>query len=61
MSCNGCVANVRKALEAVPGITKAEVQQQPGQATITMDKHIDTSVLQQAVQQYGNYELNEMH
>ena len=61
MSCAGCVTNVRKALESVPGVTKAEVQQQPGQAEVTMDKHVDTAVLQQAVKQYGNYELNELH
>ncbi len=61
MSCAGCVANVRKALEAVPGITRVEVQQQPGEAVVTMDKHVDTSILQQAVKHYGNYELNQIH
>lgn len=61
MSCSGCVANVRKALEEVEGVSKAEVQQQPGKATVTMDKHVDTSVLQQAVKQYGNYILEEIH
>jgi copper chaperone len=61
MSCSGCVANVRKALEAVPGVTQVEVQQQPGQATVTMESHIDTRILQQAVQQYGKYELSEIH
>ena len=61
MSCGGCVANVRKAIESVAGVTKAEVQQQPGQATVTMDKHVDTAVLQQAIKQYGNYEINEIH
>lgn len=61
MSCNGCAVNVRKAIESVPGITKAEVQQQPGQAVVTMDTHVDTTVLQQAIRQYGNYEINEIH
>ena len=61
MSCAGCVANVRKALEAVPGVTKVEVQQHPGQAVVTMDKHIDSSILKQAVKQFGAYELNEVH
>jgi Cu2+-exporting ATPase len=60
MSCSGCAANVRKALEALPGVTKAEVQQQPGLAVITMDHHIDTPTLQEAVKQYGHYELNEI-
>ncbi len=61
MSCGGCVTNVQKALAAVPGVTKATVQQQPGEAEVTMEKHIDTAVLQQAVNQYGNYQLSELH
>jgi hypothetical protein len=24
-----------------------------------MEKHVDTAILQQALKQYGNYELNE--
>lgn len=60
MTCSGCATNVRKALEEVPGITKVEVQQQPGQAVVTMDKHVETSILQQAVKQYGPYELNDL-
>ena len=61
MTCTGCVSNVRKALEAVPGVTKVNVQQQPGEAEVTMEKHIDTTVLQQAVKQYGNYQLSDLH
>lgn len=61
MSCSGCVNNVQKALEAVPGVTKVNVQQQPGEAEISMEKHIDTAVLQEAVKQYGNYQLSELH
>jgi copper chaperone CopZ len=61
MSCSGCATNVRKALESVPGIIKAEVQQQPGEAVVTMEKHVDTTVLQQAIKQYGNYEISEIH
>ena len=59
MTCSGCAANVRKALESVPGITKADVQQQAGQAIVTMDTHVATSVLQQAIGQYGKYEISE--
>jgi copper chaperone CopZ len=59
MTCSGCAANVRRSLESVPGITKVEVLQQAGKAVVTMEKHVDTAILQQAVKQYGNYELNE--
>lgn len=61
MTCSGCAANVRRALEAVPGITKAEVIQPAGRAVVTMDQHVDTTVLQEAVKQYGNYELSDLH
>jgi len=59
MTCSGCAANVRKALEEVPGITQAEVLQKEGRAIVTMDKHVETTILQQAVKQYGKYELSE--
>lgn len=61
MTCSGCATNVRKALESVPGITKVEVLQAGGKAVVTMDKHVDTAVLQQAVKQFGDYELNDLH
>jgi copper chaperone len=60
MTCGGCAANVLKALQSVPGITKVEVQQPQGRAIVTMDKHVDTSILQQAVKQSGPYELNDL-
>lgn len=60
MTCNGCAMNVRRALEAVPGITKVEVLLQQGRAVVTMDKHVDTAVLKEAVKQHGNYELNDV-
>ena len=61
MTCSGCAVNVRKALESVQGITKVEVLQQEGKAVVTMDKHLNTAVLQQAVKQFGDYELNDLH
>ncbi|MBO9634658.1 MAG: heavy-metal-associated domain-containing protein, partial [Chitinophagaceae bacterium] len=41
VTCGGCVANVKKAIESIPGVTYAEVKRDAPQATITMDKHID--------------------
>jgi copper chaperone len=61
MTCSGCAANVRKALESVAGITKVEVEQQAGRAVVSMGKHVNTSVLQQAVKESGPYELNDLH
>ena len=59
ISCSGCVANIKKALESVPGVTKAEVQKETPNATVTMEQQIELSVLQQAVKQYGNYRMSE--
>ena len=61
ITCGGCVANVKKALEAVPGITSVEVKRDAPQATVTMSTHIDTPVLQQALKQYGNYQISDQH
>jgi copper chaperone CopZ len=35
MSCEHCVARVKKALEAVSGVSRAEVDLEPGSATVT--------------------------
>ena len=61
MTCGGCVANVKKALESVQGVTGVEVKRETPNAIITMDHHIDTTTLQKAVKQYGNYELSDYH
>jgi copper chaperone CopZ len=61
MTCGGCVANVKKALESVPGVTSVEVKRETSNATVTMNHHIDTVTLQKAVKQYGNYELSDFH
>ncbi len=37
MSCGGCVASVTKVLTALPGVAKAEVILQPGEAKVEFD------------------------
>ncbi len=37
MSCGGCVASVTKVLSELPGVAKAEVVLEPGQATVEFD------------------------
>lgn len=61
ITCGGCVTNVKKALESVPGVTNVEVKRDAPQVTITMEKHIDTTILQQALKQYGNYQISGLH
>ena len=60
VTCGGCVANVKKAIESVAGVTIAVVQRESPQATVTMEQHIDTAVLQQALKQVGNYQISEL-
>ena len=46
MTCSGCEAKVKSALEQIPGITGVEVSKETGNAIITMDQHVSTTDLQ---------------
>lgn len=37
MSCGGCVKSVTGVLEALPGVSKAEVSLEKGEATVTYE------------------------
>lgn len=56
MSCNGCRTKVEKVLNEIEGI-HAEVNLNPGIATITMDKHVATEKLQEVLSAAGNYTI----
>src|SRR5690606_38922845 len=56
MSCNGCRVKVENALNAIEGINVA-VTLEPPQAIITMEKHIPTEKLQEALSAVGNYRI----
>ncbi|QSW87608.1 copper-translocating P-type ATPase [Flavobacterium endoglycinae] len=56
MSCNGCRTKVEKTLNEIEGI-HAEVNLNPGEATITMEKHVATEKLQEALSATGNYTI----
>lgn len=55
MTCNGCVAKVKSELLKLGDVTQAEVQLEAPQATITMQKHISLSTLQNVLNKAGNY------
>lgn len=61
ITCSGCVANVKKAIESVPGVTGVEVKRESPQATVTMDVHVNTATLQMALKQVGNYQISDLH
>jgi Cu+-exporting ATPase len=56
MTCEGCRTKVENALNSIDGIT-AKVTLEPAEAVITMDKHIPTEQLQEALTAAGNYRI----
>ena len=58
MMCGHCEAHVKKALEAIDGVTEAKVSHEAGTAEVTMDQEISDEVLVKAVTDEG-YEVVE--
>lgn len=56
MSCNGCRTHVEDELNKVAGLT-AKVSLDPPQATITMEQHVPTEILKEAVARAGRYTI----
>jgi len=53
MTCDHCVHTLEKAISAVPGVEKAEVNLKQKSAVITSDRLIDMSNVLFAVEQEG--------
>ena len=53
MGCNGCVSSVRAALQAVPGVTRAEVDLARGTAEVEAPPAIEPERLIAAVDAAG--------
>lgn len=60
MTCTGCVAKVKSELLKLPDVLNAEVTL-PQEAVITMEKHIDTKILQEVISNNGKYTITEDH
>ncbi|WAI01584.1 heavy-metal-associated domain-containing protein [Methanogenium organophilum] len=57
MVCEGCVESVKKALESVEGVERAEVSLENNEAVVTYDPvHATKNTLRKAVQSAG-YEV----
>ena len=52
MMCGHCEATVKKALEAVDGVSEAVVSHENGTAAVKLEKPVDDSVLRKAVEDY---------
>ena len=59
MTCGNCAAKAKNQLLMLGDVTQAEVQLTAPQATITMQKHIPVSALQDALSKAGNYIITE--
>jgi copper chaperone CopZ len=59
MTCGSCVANVKKTLERVPGITAARVSLDPPIASLDMERHVDLDELKAALKDHPKYQISE--
>ncbi|MGN0169707.1 MAG: heavy metal translocating P-type ATPase [Lachnospiraceae bacterium] len=59
MMCAHCQMHTKEALEAIDGVTKAEVSFQTGSAVVSMEKDVPDDVLTQAVAHQG-YQVTEI-
>ena len=49
MTCNNCKASVEKYLNDLPHISHVSIDLEKGEAEVTMDKHISSDELQNAL------------
>jgi copper chaperone CopZ len=59
MTCGSCREKVESTLKLVPGVTNVKVDLAKAEAEISMDKHISTDVLKDALKSYPKYQLSE--
>ena len=59
MTCTGCQAKVKNLLSKVDAVSDVNIDLAKGEATIKMDKHIATAILQEALKDYPKYQLTE--
>ena len=59
MTCEGCLAKVSYLLKQLPQITNVAVNLESGTADVSMNSHVATPELQQALKDYPKYQLTE--
>ncbi|MBO5069828.1 MAG: heavy metal translocating P-type ATPase, partial [Roseburia sp.] len=59
MMCGHCEMHVKKALEAIDGVTEASVSHETGTAVVTLQKDVSDDCLKQAVVDQG-YEVTDL-
>ena len=59
MMCGHCDMHIKKALEALDSVKKAEVSHKTGTAVVTLEKEVSDDVLKQAVAD-GGYQVTDI-
>ena len=59
MMCGHCEMHTKKALEALDGVTSAEVSHNTGTAVVTLSKDVSDDILKQTVTKQG-YEVTDI-
>lgn len=59
MTCGGCQKKVQDLLSVIPGIKNVSIDLANGKASIDMDQHIATGILQAALKDHPKYQLSE--
>lgn len=59
MTCTGCLAKVQNLLSQVNHVQRVDISLAEGTADITMDRHVATTELQNALAAYPKYQLTE--
>ena len=59
MTCEGCKAKVNYLLSHTPGVKNVDIDLAKGEVAVSMDKHVATSTLQEALKEYPKYKLSE--
>lgn len=59
LTCNGCVATVKKALSQIADIQSVDINEQRDEATITMSNHVATDTLKAALASHPKYTISD--
>lgn len=59
MTCGGCEKTVKALLSAIPAVQEVAIERTSGEVSITMQEHISTMQLKEALKNYQQYQLSE--
>ncbi|HET8962607.1 MAG TPA: cation transporter [Chitinophagales bacterium] len=59
MTCSGCEAKVKHLLSQVKGVSNVTIDLEKGEADVTMEYHVATLELKDALKSYPKYQLSE--